>query len=92
MAIETTADAIPGATRLEVLGEMNEDWAYTLRVQRVLDEEGRAIYGAGSSSDPTVEAAIVEAELNYLDTLLDITGEDYIGRHVVERPEPARRT
>lgn len=35
MAFSLIAEALPGAETLDAHGEMNEDWAFTLRVLRV---------------------------------------------------------
>jgi hypothetical protein len=40
MALATIADVLPSAELLETRGEMNEDWLFTLRIQRVLDSKG----------------------------------------------------
>lgn len=40
MAIETVAAVLPGAARLEAVGEWNEDWIQTLRIDRVLTASG----------------------------------------------------
>jgi len=54
-----------------VLGGMNEDGAYTLRIQQVRDRTGRAIYDPQAPPEPATEIAIEEAEVDYLDFLLD---------------------
>lgn len=38
IALASVAEALPGANVLETEGETNEDWLFTLRVKRVLDE------------------------------------------------------
>lgn len=88
MALATVADVLPGADRLETEGEMNEDWAFTLRIQRVLDADGNVLYDIGAGhDDPEVEAAIDEVGFDYLDLLLDITGEEYLGRQTLWRAD-----
>jgi hypothetical protein len=86
MAMATVAEALPGADKLETEGEMNEDWAFTLRIQRVLDADGDVLYAIGAGhDDPVVETTIDEVGIEYLDLLLDLTGEDYLGRKTVAR-------
>ncbi len=41
MAVGSVADVLPGARELAVHGEMNEDRLPILRIQRVLDADGR---------------------------------------------------
>lgn len=71
MALAAVRDALPTAHRLEVLGEMTEDWAWTLRIQRVFDAD--------------LEDHLHEVGVDYLDLLLDVTGEDYFGTTVIPR-------
>jgi hypothetical protein len=79
-------DALPTAERLEVLGEMNEDWAWTLRIQRVIDADGAVLFDIkAGAADRDVEDLIDEVGVDYLDLLLEITGEDYFGRHEIDR-------
>jgi len=91
MALATVAEALPGADTLETEGEMNEDWAFTLRIQRVLDTDGGVLYDVGvGHGDPVVESTIDEVGFDYLDLLLDLTGEEYIGRKTLSRVEGRR--
>jgi hypothetical protein len=86
MALMTVAEVLPGAKALETEGEMNEDWIFTLRVQRVLDRNGTALYDvAAGDADPAVEETTDEVGFEYLDLLLDLTGDQYLGRRRVER-------
>ena len=87
MALASVADVLPGATVLETEGEMNEDWLFTLRIQRVLDADGGVLYDIGvGHDDPDVENRIDEVGFEYLDLLLDLTGDAYLGRKTVTRP------
>ncbi|HNI35793.1 MAG TPA: hypothetical protein PLV93_10360 [Microthrixaceae bacterium] len=80
MSLMTVVEVIPGAETLETEGEMNEDWIFTLRIQRVLDGDGAVLYDTtGGHDDPTVEKAIDEVGVEYLDLLLDLTGDDFLG-------------
>lgn len=87
MALSTVAEALPGATVLETEGEMNEDWLFTLRIQRVLGTDGAVLYDIGTGhDDPEVETRIDEVGFEYLDLLLDLTGDDYLRRNTVSLP------
>ena len=86
VALASVADVLPGATVLETEGEMNEDWLFTLRIQRVLDADGVALYDiAVGHDDPEVENRIDEVGFEYLDLMLDLTGDAYHGRKTVSR-------
>jgi hypothetical protein len=87
MALTTVSEVLPGATVLETEGEMNEDWLFTLRIQRVLGTDGAVLYDIGiGHDDPEVETCIDEVGFEYLDLLLDLTGDDYRGRKAVSVP------
>jgi len=87
MALTSVAEALPGAMVLETEGEMNEDWLFTLRVRRVLDADGGVLYDMDTGhDDPGVETLIDEVGFEYLDLLLDLTGDDYLGRKTVSLP------
>lgn len=91
MALATVTEVLPAADTLETEGEMNEDWAFTLRIQRVLDADGRVLYDASAGhEDPEVETTIDEVGLDYLDLLLDLTGDDYLGRQAIRRRSDMR--
>ncbi len=87
LALATVAEVIPGADVLETEGEMNEDWLFTLRIQRVLGGNGEVLYDIESGhNDPEVEHTIDLVGFDYLDLLLDLTGEDYLGRGAIPAP------
>ncbi len=68
------------ASELEVLGDFNEDWLPILRIQRVLDADGIVLFDIETGADDqTVEAMIDEVNIEYLDLLLDLTGDDFMG-------------
>ena len=76
----------PGASVLETDGEMNEDWVFTLRIQRVLDAAGEVLYDVSAGhEDPEVEATVDEVGIDYLDLFLDLTGDEYLGRQTITR-------
>ncbi len=80
LAVETIVDVLPGATAIEVHGEFNDDWLRTLRVRRVLTADGNVLFDVEQGyDDPQVEGAIDHVNTEYLDLLLDLTGDAYIG-------------
>jgi len=85
LAVETVRDLLPGAHRLEVHGEINEDWIPVLRIQRVVGDDGTVLFdSAFGHRDPRVEEVIDEVGVEYLDLLLDLTGDQYMGSKEVE--------
>jgi polysaccharide pyruvyl transferase WcaK-like protein len=85
LAFQTVADLLPGAAVIEVRGEVNEDWLRILRIRRVLSGEGDVLFDLTvGHDDPRVEDAIDEANADYLDLLLDLTGDLYMGNHTLE--------
>lgn len=90
MALATVAEVLPGASVLETEGEMNEDWVFTLRIQRVLDAGGEVLYDVSAGhEDPEVETTIDEVGVDYLDLLLELTGDEYLGRKTLVRAAAA---
>lgn len=86
MALVSIAEVLPDAFALETEGEMNEDWVFTLRIQRVLDADGGVLYDVDAGhGDPEVETTIDEVGVDYLDLLLDLTGDEYLGRQTITR-------
>jgi hypothetical protein len=80
MAIETVADVLPGAANLQAVGEVNEDWIPTLRIERVLTTSGEVLFDASDGHpERAVEEAVDMVNVEYLDVLIDITGDDYMG-------------
>jgi hypothetical protein len=86
LAFAFVTEVLPGADMLTVRGEMNEDWAFTLRVQRVLDREGGVLYDVGiGHEDPAVEDTIDQVGVDYLDLLMHLTGDEYLGHSSIRR-------
>lgn len=86
MALASIAEVLPGASVLETEGEMNEDWVFTLRIQRVLDAAGEVLYDVSAGHEaPEVETTIDEVGIDYLDLLLELTGDEYLGRKTLVR-------
>ena len=85
LAIETLVDVLPGSSVVEVHGEFNEDWLRTLRVRRVLTADSTVLFDVEEGhADPQVEAAIDNVNTEYLDLLLDLTGDAFMGASIVE--------
>lgn len=84
MALDSVAEVLPGANTLEVLGRINEDWIPILRIQRVLDEQGAVLFDVEVGHDSRlVEDTIDEVDSEYLDLVLDLTGDDYMGARTI---------
>lgn len=65
--------------------EFNEDCVGTLRVRRVHSADGTVLFDVEDGhDDPRVEAAIDEVNADYLDLLLDLTGDTCTGASLVE--------
>ena len=85
LAVETVADALPAAQVIEVRGEFNEDWLRILRIERVLSAAGEVLFDVTAGHDDRrVEDAIDEVNYEYLDLLLDLTGDLHMGNSVLE--------
>ena len=85
LAVATIANVLPGASVVELHGECNENWLRTLRVRRVLSADGTVVFDVEEGhEDPEVEAAIDDVSSEYLDLLLDLTGDTYMGASVIE--------
>ena len=62
------------------LGEWNEDWIPTLRIDRVVTASGEVLFDASQGHlDRAVEDAVDMVNVEYLDVLIDLTGDDYMG-------------
>lgn len=80
MAIATLADVLPGARAIEAVGEYNEDWIPTLRVQRVRGSAGVVLFDVGAGhTNRAVEDEIDVVDIEYLDALIDLSPGDYLG-------------
>jgi hypothetical protein len=85
-AFESIAEALPGTKEIVVRGEINEDWIPRLRVQRVADANGGVLFDVESAHDPGVGATIDGVNAEYLDVLVELTGEDFLGTTTIEQP------
>lgn len=84
MAVEMLRDRWPDANELELHGEFNSDWVPTLRIQRVIALDGRVLYDTAVAAEDDVEDMIDEVGIEYLDLLLDLTGDDFMGAKSIE--------
>lgn len=85
MALDRLADVLPGVFEIEVDGRINEDWLPTLRIQRVFNAQGAVLFDLGiGHPDPVVEEVIDEVNTEYLDLVLDLTGDDYMGHRTID--------
>lgn len=84
LALETIVDVLPNAASVELFGEFNEDWLRILRIRHVRSSTGDVLFDvAEGHEDPRVEAAVDEANYEYLDLLLDLTGDLHMGRSCI---------
>jgi flavin-dependent dehydrogenase len=84
MVVETLARVLPKMHVIEVLGQFNEDWIPILRVQRVLDASGDVLFDAKEGqADRAVEDAVDTVDMEYLDVLIDLTGDEFMGSAVI---------
>lgn len=51
IALAAVSDLLPTAHRLEMLGVLNGDWAWTLRIQHVLDADHRVPFDVAVGAD-----------------------------------------
>jgi hypothetical protein len=86
MAIASVAEVLADTRTIDVRGEINEDWIPILRIQRVRSFESHVLFDVHDGhQDPVVEAAIDNANTEYLDLLIDLTGDDHMGQGTIER-------
>lgn len=80
LALETIVDVLPTAAMVELFGEFNEDGLRVLRIRQVRSSTGRMLFDvAEGHDDPHVEAVVDEVNCEYLDLLLDLTGDLHMG-------------
>jgi hypothetical protein len=85
LAGATVADVLPEAQIIEVRGEINEDWLRILRIRRVFSGRGDVLFDvAEGDDDRRIEDTIDQVNADYLDLLLDLTGDLYMGDHTLE--------
>lgn len=84
MAVETLVEVLPGAHRIEAVGQLNEDWIPTLRIQRVRDAAGAMLFDVDTGHrDRAVEDAVDLVNVEYLDVLIDVTGDRHMGETTI---------
>lgn len=85
LAVETLVNVLPGASVVEVHGEFNADELRTLRVRRVLAADGVVLFDAEEGHEQAwVEEAVDEVNSEYLDLLLDLTGDTFMGASAIQ--------
>jgi hypothetical protein len=86
LAVESLAEVLPGASVVEVHGDFNEDLLRVLRVRRVLGADGTVLFDVEEGhEDSRVEHTIDEVNTEYLDLLLDLTGDTHMGATTIGR-------
>lgn len=90
MALANAGEALPGAHAIETEGCLNEDWIPTLRVMRVIGRAGTVLFDSSEGhADRNVEDTIDIIGSEYLDELLALTGDTYMGHQTIVADETA---
>lgn len=85
IALARVEDVLPTAFELEAEGRFTEDWIRTLHILRILDRNGTVLFDVvAGHRDRQVENAVDEVNSEYLDFLLDLTGDTYMGHVVID--------
>ncbi len=85
LVVATLTDVLPGASAVELRGEFDENMLRTLRIRRVLTSDGTVVFDVEEGhEDRRVEDAVDEVNTEYLDLLLDLTGDTYMGACEIE--------
>ena len=85
MAMETLGDVMPGASTIAAVGEFNGDGIPTLRIQCIIDAQGRVVFDADvGHPDREVEDAVDFVDTEYLDVLIDLAPGDYFGSVAID--------
>lgn len=92
LALTTLAEVLPGADSIDALGEYNEDSIPTLRIQRVLSLGSDVLFDVDvGHQDRAVEDAVDRVDIEYLDPLIDLVGDAYLGPVAIGVSEPSTR-
>lgn len=82
--IDLLREVLPGASAVEVHGQINEDWLSALRVQRALDETGTVLFDVETGHpDRAVEDLIDRLDTEFLDHLVYLAPDAYLGHHTL---------
>jgi hypothetical protein len=85
MAMATVSDALPRTEAIDLVGEINGDWIPTLRIRRVVDANGNVLFDGDEGHEARgVEDAIDEANIEYLDPLIELTGDTFMGATTID--------
>ena len=85
MASDRIVSVVPTARKIHVHGFVNEDWLRILRVVRIEGGDGEVLFDVEvGHDDPDVEAAVDEINTEYLDLLMNLTGDDLFGPQEIE--------
>lgn len=83
VALAEVRAILPDAAVVEVRGWMNEDWLKVLRIGSVRSSTGELLFDVEVGADPEIEDAIHEIGAELLDLLVDLTGDTYMGNHIL---------
>ncbi|MDZ7680021.1 MAG: hypothetical protein U5K29_15885 [Acidimicrobiales bacterium] len=82
--IDLLREVLPGSSAVEVHGQINEDWLTVLRVERVLDAAGGVLFDVATGHpDRAVEDLIDRLDTEFLDHLVYLAPDAYLGRHTL---------
>jgi hypothetical protein len=82
--IDLPREVLPGSSVAEVHGHINEDWLTVLRIERVLDEAGGVLFDVETGHpDRVVEDLIDRIDTEFLDHLVYLAPDAYLGRHTL---------
>jgi hypothetical protein len=85
LALAQVAEVLPGTSRLEVFGHLTEDWIAVLRIQRILSNRGEILFDiAFGHPDRRVEETVDVVNSEYLDLLIDLTGDEFMGHRTID--------
>lgn len=89
MALTTLAEVLPGAETIDAVGSCDGDLIPTLRIQRVRSVEGEVLFDV-DRGHPThaVEDAVDRVDIEYLDVLIGIAADRYMGAVTIARSAP----
>ncbi len=90
MAFATLSEVLPGAASIQAIGEYDEDMIPTLRIRSVCSASGDVLFDIDDGrSDRTVEDAVDRVDIEYLDVLVSMKGDEYIGSVTIAASEPS---
>lgn len=81
VALGAVKHLFPAAHMITVKGSHGEEGEPRLRLQVILDADANVLWSGDNPADDAVEDAISAIDMEYLDWLIDITGDEWFGQH-----------